>query len=51
MQLSFNRTNKEIDEAIDSLIGKAGGVHHQELVREMIVSALKAGQDTDYLAT
>lgn len=50
MQLSFNRTNKEIDEAIDSLIGKAGGVHHQELVREMIISALKAGQDTDYLA-
>jgi uncharacterized protein (TIGR00730 family) len=50
MQLSFNRTNAEIDAAIDALISKAEGVHHREIVREMIISALKAGQDTDYLA-
>lgn len=50
MQLRFNRTNGEIDTLIDSLIEKAGGVHHPVLVREMVISALKAGQDTDYLA-
>ncbi len=50
MQLRFNRTNGEIDQMIDQLMEKAGGVHHPDLAREMIISALKAGQDTDYLA-
>lgn len=50
MELSFERTNNEIDLLIDELILKAGGIHHPELIREMIVSALKAGQETDYLA-
>lgn len=50
MQLSFNRANIGIDEAIDALIERVGGIHHPEMVREMIISALKAGQDTDYLA-
>jgi uncharacterized protein (TIGR00730 family) len=50
MEISFGRTNGEIDQIIDSLIRKAEGVHHADLVREMIISALKAGQETDYLA-
>lgn len=50
MQLRFTRTNGEIDEMIDALLEKAGGIHHPDLAREMIVSALKAGQDTSYLA-
>ena len=50
MQLRFTRTNGEIDNLIDELLEKAGGVHHPTLAREMIISALKAGQDTDYLA-
>jgi uncharacterized protein (TIGR00730 family) len=50
MELSFHRENREIDEHIDRLIAEVGGVYHPELVREMIVSALKAGQETSYLA-
>jgi uncharacterized protein (TIGR00730 family) len=50
MQISFSRTNGEIDEIIDGLIEKAGGIYHPEMVREIIISALKAGQETDYLA-
>ncbi|HJV35599.1 TIGR00730 family Rossman fold protein [Geomonas sp.] len=50
MQLRFTRTNTEIDTLIEQLLEKAGGIHHPSIVREMIISALKAGQDTDYLA-
>jgi uncharacterized protein (TIGR00730 family) len=50
MELNFRRTNNEIDRVIDTIMKKAGGVHHHELVREMIISALKAGQETSYLA-
>jgi uncharacterized protein (TIGR00730 family) len=50
MQLRFTRTNGEIDTLIDELLEKTGGVHHPAIAREMILSALKAGQDTDYLA-
>ena len=50
MELSFLRTNGAIDQLIDELIKEAGGVHHPELIREMIISALKAGQESDYLA-
>jgi uncharacterized protein (TIGR00730 family) len=50
MELSFARTNSDIDLLIDDLISKAGPVHHPNLVREMIISALKAGQESDYLA-
>ncbi|RII26625.1 MAG: TIGR00730 family Rossman fold protein [Geobacter sp.] len=50
MELSFKRTNGRIDEIIDDLIQKAEGIHHADLVREMIISALKSGQETDYPA-
>lgn len=50
MELSFSRTNGEIDELIDILMGKAAAIHHPEVVREIMISALKAGQEIDYLA-
>lgn len=50
MQLSFNKNDQLIDDLIEALIEKAGGILHRDLVRQMIISALKAGQDTDYLA-
>jgi len=50
MELSFSRSNGEIDRIIDKLIEEAGGVHHSGLIREIIISALKAGQESDYLA-
>jgi uncharacterized protein (TIGR00730 family) len=48
MELSFTRTNGEIDTMLDELITAAGGVHHTPLVREMLICALKAGQETCY---
>jgi len=50
MELSFARTNSDIDRLIDELLSKAGGIHHPALVREMIIAILKAGQETDYPA-
>ena len=50
MQLHFPRSNGEIDDLIDTLLEKVEGIHHTEQTREMIIAALKAGQDTDYLA-
>jgi uncharacterized protein (TIGR00730 family) len=47
MRLSFTRTNGPVDEAIDRLLELAGPVHHPELVREMILAALKAGQESE----
>ncbi len=47
MQLHFTRTNGPIDDAIDRLIEQAEGVRRPEYVREMILSALKAGQEDD----
>ena len=45
MKLHFTRTNGSVDEAIDSLIGLSGGVQRPEYIREMIIAALKAGQE------
>ncbi len=50
MEISFSRTNGEVDELIDNLLEKAGNIHHPAIIREIIISALKAGQETDYLA-
>ena len=47
MQLHFTRTNGPVDEAIDHLIRIADGIHRPEYVREMILAALKAGQEDD----
>jgi hypothetical protein len=45
VELHFTRTNGPVDEAIDQLIELAGDIHYPELVREMILAALKADQD------
>lgn len=50
MEISFKKPNPKLDPLIDSIVREAGDIHHRELVKEMIISALKAGQDTDYLA-
>ncbi len=50
MKLSFKKSNGTIDDNIRNLIDEAGGIHHPDLIHEMIIAALKAGQDTDYLA-
>ena len=47
MRLHFTRTNAQVDEAIDSLLELAGNVHHSEIVREMIIAALMAGQEEE----
>jgi len=45
MELHFTRTNGPVDDAIDRLMAQAGDVQHPDLVREMILAALKAGQE------
>lgn len=49
MSLKFNRSNGEIDELIDRLMQKTE-VHHPEMIREMILGALKSGEENSYLA-
>ncbi|MEW6602613.1 MAG: TIGR00730 family Rossman fold protein [Nitrospirota bacterium] len=41
----FKRTEGEVDKAIDRLIDMIEDVDHPELVREMIIAALKAGRE------
>src|SRR5512147_1651248 len=47
MKLHFTKTNGPIDGAIDKLIEAAEGIRRPEYVREMILAALKAGQEDD----
>lgn len=50
MELSFSRTNGDIDTLIDTLIAQVDSIYHPNLIREMIISALKSGQESNYLA-
>lgn len=50
MEISFSRSNQEIDQLIDQLMAAAGGIHHPGVTREMLLSALKIGQEVDYMA-
>jgi uncharacterized protein (TIGR00730 family) len=45
MELHFSRTNGPVDEAIDRILEMAGNIEHPSIVREMILAALKAGQE------
>jgi len=47
MKLYFNKNNGPIDETIEQLINAAGDVRRPQYVREMIITALKAGQEDD----
>jgi uncharacterized protein (TIGR00730 family) len=41
----FKRTESKVDKEIDKLLDLVGNIDHPELVREMIVAALKAGKE------
>lgn len=45
MKLHFTKTNGPVDEAIDKLIETVDEIARPEYVREMILAALKAGQE------
>jgi uncharacterized protein (TIGR00730 family) len=47
MKLHFTKTNGPVDDAIEELIRTAGDIRRPEYVREMILAALKAGQEDD----
>jgi len=47
MKLRFTKTNGPIDKAIDDLMDKAEGIRRPEYIRDMILAALKAGQEDD----
>ena len=47
LPLHFTRNNGIVDETIDRLITLVGPVHHPEIVREIILAALKAGQEDE----
>jgi hypothetical protein len=45
MKLNFTRTNGPVDEEIDRLIALSGEISNPLFVQEMILAALKAGQE------
>lgn len=47
MDLGFHRSNGPIDRTIDDLINAAGGIRRPAIVRELLLAALKAGQEDD----
>lgn len=49
MELSFSHTNEDVDRLIDRLLAAAEGIQHPELVRELVISALKIGQETEHI--
>jgi len=49
-ELHFSRTNGVVDETIDRLLDMLPAVGHVDIVREMILTALKAGMESDSTA-
>ena len=47
MKINFTKNNGPIDEMIEKLMETAEGIGRPEYVREMILAALKAGQEDD----
>ena len=45
MKLHFTRNNGPMDDSIHRMIELAGGINNTEIIREMILTALKAGQE------
>lgn len=50
MESGFASSNGQLDQMIRHLIEASGGVHHPEIIREMLLGTLKIGQEVDYLA-
>ncbi len=47
MEIHFKNDNGPVDEIISQLIGLLGNIPRPEIVREMILASLKAGQEDD----
>lgn len=47
--LNFIKNDQETEELLEKLVVSVGGVKHKSIVREMLICALKAGQETSYL--
>ncbi len=47
MELHFTPTNGPADDAIAALLQMVGGIRRPDIVRELILAALKAGQEDD----
>ncbi len=47
MEIYFRRDNGPVDKGIQGLIERAGSIRRPEIVREMILASLKAGQEDD----
>ena len=47
MKIHYKGDNGPVDEAIRKLFEVAGGIRRPEIVREMIIASLKAGQEDD----
>ncbi len=45
VELHFTRTNGPVDESIDRLMNEVGGIVNTDIVREIILAGLKAGQE------
>jgi uncharacterized protein (TIGR00730 family) len=45
MEIHFTRTNGPVDETVDQLMGLIDNIHYPEIIREMILAALKVGQE------
>jgi uncharacterized protein (TIGR00730 family) len=43
LQINFTKTNGPLDDRIEELMGLAGDIRHPDIVREMVLAALKAG--------
>ena len=50
MELHFTRTNGPVDEAIDHLMELSGHIYNPDIIREMILAALKVGQEEEHTA-
>ncbi len=50
MKISFSSPNKEVNQLITKMFEVAGGIKQPDIIREMILSSLLIGQETDYLA-
>ena len=50
MEISFSKTNAEVEKLIKQLFDLSGDIHHPKIIREIILSALKIGQEIDYPA-
>ena len=47
MKINFSGDNGPVDRLISELIDTAGGIRRADFIREMIIAALKAGQEDD----